>query len=484
MRYVPEPFKIKMVEPIKKTTREEREGFIRNANYNCFALSAEDVYIDLHIDSGTGAMSDYQQAAVMRGDESRSGGRSYYKLLDACKDIFGNEYIQPVHDGRAAEKILFPLLVTTPGQYVISNMFFDTTRANVGLAGGRAVDCVCPEGMDSATYYDFKGNMDVPRLESLIGEYGAENVAAIVMTITNNNVGGQPVSMANMRETAKVASEHGITVVLDAARYAENAFFIKEREAEYKDVSLIQITREMFGYADVFTMSAKKLVNMGGLLAVREDQELIEKIKTCVIAFEGYLTYGGLSGRDLEALATGLYEGLDHDFLRYRVGQMQYLAARLTEYGVPFQNPVGGHAVFVDAGKMLPHIPWDEYPGHALAIELYVEAGIRSCDIGSHLMDRNPETGEQQQAPFEFTRLAVPRRVYTQAHLDVVADALKAIKDRAADVKGSSSLSADRRHGLIHRPIGDGPGQSAEVPPGPTLATTAFSTTKGPRRQS
>jgi len=438
LRYIPEPFKIKMVEPIKMTTREEREGFIRSANYNAFSLSAEDVYIDLQTDSGTGAMSDSQWAAVMRGDESYSGGRSYYKLVDAGKEIFDYEYIQPVHQGRAAEKILFPLLVATPGQYVISNMFFDTTRAHVGLAGGRAVDCVCPEGLDSAAHFDFKGNMDVPKLASLIEQYGAGNVAAIVMTITNNSVGGQPVSMANMRETAEVAREHGITVVIDAARYAENAFFIKEREAAYKDVSPIDITREMFSYADVFTMSAKKdaLVNMGGLLGVREDGALVEAIKTCVISFEGYLTYGGLSGRDLEALATGLYEGLDHDFLRYRGGQMQYLAARLTEYGIPFQNPVGGHAVFVDAGKMLPHIPFDEFPGQALTIELYIEAGIRACDIGSFLMDRDPETGEQLQAPFEFTRLAVPRRVYTQAHLDVVADALRAVMDRAEDVKG------------------------------------------------
>lgn len=438
MQYMPEPFKIKMVEPIRITTRQEREGFIRDANYNTFALTAADVYIDLQTDSGTGAMSDSQWAAVMRGDESYSGGRSYYRLMDAGKDIFGYEYLQPVHQGRAAEKILFPLLVTTPGQYVISNMFFDTTRAHVGLAGGRAVDCVCPQGMDSSTYFDFKGNMDVPKLETLITEYGAENVAAIVMTITNNSVGGQPVSMENMRETARVAHQNGITVVIDAARYAENAYFIKEREAGYEDASPIEITREMFSYADVFTMSAKKdaLVNMGGLVAVREDQVLSDAIKTSCIAFEGYLSYGGLSGRDLEAMATGLYEGLDPDFLRYRIGQMQYLAARLTEYDIPFQNPVGGHAVFVDAGKLLPHIPWYEFPGQALAIELYVEAGIRSCDIGSYLMDRDPVTREQLQAPFEFTRLAVPRRVYTQAHLDVVAEALKAVKDRAADVQG------------------------------------------------
>lgn len=438
MRYMPEPFKIKMVEPIRMTTRAEREGFIRDAHYNAFSLSAEDVYIDLQTDSGTGAMSDAQWSSVMRGDESYSGGRSYYRLLEAGKEIFGYDYIQPVHQGRAAEKVLFPLLVTRPGQYVISNMFFDTTRAHVGLAGGRAIDCVCPEGLDSGTYYDFKGNMDVARLESLITEHGAENVAAIVMTITNNSVGGQPVSMANMRETAEVARRHGITIVIDAARYAENAYFIKEREPEYRDRTTIEITREMFSYGDVFTMSAKKdaLVNMGGLLAVREDQALIEAIKTRVISFEGYLTYGGLSGRDLEAMTTGMYEGLDVDYLRYRVGQMQYLAGRLEDYGIPFQNPVGGHAVFVDAGKLLPHIPYHQFPGQALVVELYLEAGIRSCDIGSYLMDRDPETGEQLQAPFEFTRLAVPRRVYTQAHLDVVADALLAIKERAETVKG------------------------------------------------
>lgn len=437
MRYMPEPFKIKMVEPIRMTTREEREGFIRDANYNAFSLAADNVYIDLQTDSGTGAMSDAQWASMMRGDESYSGGRSYFRLLEAGKEIFGYDYIQPVHQGRAAEKVLFPLLVT-PGQYVISNMFFDTTRAHVGLAGGRAIDCVCPEGLDSGAYFDFKGNMDVPGLEALIAEHGAENVAAIVMTITNNSVGGQPVSMANMRETARVAREHGIRIVIDAARYAENAFFIKEREPEFKDATPIEITREMFSYGDVFTMSAKKdaLVNMGGLLAVRDDHELIEAIKTRVISFEGYLTYGGLSGRDLEALTTGMYEGLDHDYLRYRVGQMQYLADRLTAYGIPFQNPVGGHAVFVDAGKMLPHIPYDQFPGQALVVELYLEAGIRTCDIGSYLMDRDPETGEQLQAPFEFTRLAVPRRVYTQAHLDVVADALAAVQERAASVKG------------------------------------------------
>ncbi|MDM8085420.1 tryptophanase [Cellulomonas cellasea] len=437
MRYMPEPFKIKMVEPIKMTTRAEREAFIRDAHYNAFSLSAEDVYIDLQTDSGTGSMSDSQWGAIMRGDESYSGGRSYYRLIEAGKEIFGYDYVQPVHQGRAAEKVLFPLIVT-PGQYVISNMFFDTTRAHVGLAGGRAIDCVCPEGLDSGAYFDFKGNMDVPRLRSLIAEHGAENIAAIVMTITNNSVGGQPVSMANMRETAALAKEHGILVVIDAARYAENAFFIKEREAEFADATPLEITREMFSHGDVFTMSAKKdaLVNMGGMLAVREDGPLVDAIKTRVISFEGYLTYGGLAGRDLEAMTTGLYEGLDYDYLRYRIGQMQYLGARLEEAGIPFQNPVGGHAVFIDAGKLLPHIPYDEFPGQALTVELYIEAGIRGCDIGSYMMDRDPETGEQQRAPFEFTRLAIPRRVYTQAHLDVVADALIAIRDRAAGIKG------------------------------------------------
>ncbi len=437
MKYIAEPFKIKSVEPIRMTTREEREQILAEAHYNAFSLPAESVYIDLQTDSGTGAMSDAQWSAMMRGDEAYSGGRSYYRLLQTGKDIFGYDYIQPVHQGRAAEKILMPI-ITEPGQVVISNTFFDTTRAHVGLAGGRPVDCICEEGLDTQAYAPFKGNMNVERLEQLITEHGAENVAGIVMTITNNSVGGQPVSVQNMRDTRAVADRYGLLLIIDAARYAENAYFVKEREEEFKDASIREITREMFSYGDVFTMSAKKdaILNMGGMIAVRDNEELTQKIKSSVISFEGYLTYGGLAGRDLEAFATGLEEGLDLDYLRYRIGQVQYLGACLDELGVPYQSPAGGHGIFVDAGKLLPHLPWHQYPGHALAMELYLEAGIRSCDIGSYLMDRDPVTGEEQQAPFEFTRLAIPRRVYTQAHMDMIADALGRIKEHPETVPG------------------------------------------------
>lgn len=374
-----------MVESIRMTTRGERESYIRDAHYNAFALAAEHVYVDLQTDSGTGAMSDAQWSAAMRGDESYSGSRSHTRLVRVGREIFGYDYVQPVHQGRAAEQVLFPLLITRPGQVVVANTFFDTTRAHVALAGGRPVDCVCAAALDPATAADFKGDMDVARLEQILDEHGPDGVAAVVMTITNNSVGGQPVSVANVRATAEVARRHGVPLVIDAARFAENAFFVKEREPGYQDADLTAITRETFSWADAFTMSAKKdaLVNMGGLLGVREDSALVDAIRTRVISYEGYVTYGGLSGRDLEALATGLHEGLDEDLLRYRVGQVRYLAGRLAEHGVPFQTPVGGHAVFVDAGRLLPHIPYDRFPGQALVVELYLEAGVRACDIGS-----------------------------------------------------------------------------------------------------
>ena len=463
MKYIPEPFKIKMVEPIRMTTEDERRAAIAAADYNCFSLRADDVYIDLQTDSGTGAMSDNQWAAMLRGDESYSGGRSYFQLIDTARDIFGYDYIQPVHQGRAAEKVLFPVLVSRPGMFVISNTFFDTTRAHVGLAGGRAIDCVCPEGLDSDREAPFKGNMNVDMLERVIAEKGAENVAGIVMTITNNSVGGQPVSMANMKATAEVAKRHHLPIVIDAARYAENAFFIKQREAGYADKTPREITKEFFSYADIFTMSAKKdaITNMGGLLGVREEGEHVPDVKSLVISGEGYVTYGGLAGRDLAALAVGLSEGLDESYLAYRIGQSAYLGGRLDDYGIPYQRPAGGHAVFVDAGRLLPHLPWNQYPGQALAIELYVHAGIRATDIGSFLMDRDPVTGEEQQAPLEFTRLAIPRRVYTQAHLDVIADALLAIKERAEQVPGYRIISEPKvlRHFTSKLlPVGSGSG--------------------------
>lgn len=437
VKYLPEPFRIKMVETIKMLNRAEREEAIKKAHYNLFNLKGEDVYIDLLTDSGTNAMSQEQWAGIMRGDEAYAGASSYYKLVETCQELFGYKYIQPVHQGRAAEKVLFQLLVG-PGKYSISNMHFDTTRAHVELAGGRAIDCVVKEALNPSLRVPFKGNMDVEKLEQLISQYGPSNVGIVVMTITNNSAGGQPVSVQNMRETAAVCKKYGIKLCIDAARFAENAYFIKQREEEFKEVSIKEIIKEIFSYGDVFTMSAKKdaIVNIGGLLGIKEDSELYQLCKGRTISFEGFVTYGGLAGRDLEAMAIGLREGLDENYLRYRIGQMEYIAGRLDEAGIAYQSPVGGHGVFVDAKAMFPHIPYNEFPAQALAIELYKEAGIRTCDIGSYMLGNDPDTKEQLQAEFEFTRLAIPRRVYTQAHLDVIVDALIHIKERAHEISG------------------------------------------------
>ncbi len=436
-KYYAEPFKIKMVEPIKMLTREERIEKIKEANYNVFGLKSDDVYIDLLTDSGTGAMSDKQWAGIMVGDEAYSGSRSYRNLIKSAQDIFDYEYFQPVHQGRAAEKVVMPIFLEK-GKVAISNMHFDTTRAHVELAGARAVDCVIREALDTVNYHPFKGNMDNERLEKLIEEYGAENVGMIIITVTNNSAGGQPVSMENIKKTSEIAKSYNIPVCIDAARYAENAYFIKKREAGYEDKSIKEIAKEMFSYADIFTMSAKKdaIINMGGLIGVKNDAEIFETVKARTIPLEGFISYGGLAGRDIEAMAIGLQEGTDFDYLQYRVGQIEYLAAKLDEAGIAFQSPAGGHALFIDAKKMLPQVPYYEFPAQTLALELYIEAGIRSCDIGSYMMGNNPDTGEQIESEFEFTRLAVPRRVYTQSHLDVIVEALKAIKERASDLKG------------------------------------------------
>lgn len=436
-KYYAEPFKIKMVEPIKILTKEERIEKIKNANYNVFSLDSDDVYIDLLTDSGTGAMSANQWAGIMVGDEAYSGSRSYKNLMISAKDIFGYEYFQPVHQGRAAEKVVMPIFLKE-GKVAISNMHFDTTRAHVELAGARAIDCVIKEALDTVNYYPFKGNMDNERLEKLIQEYGAENVGMIIITVTNNSAGGQPVSMENIKQTSEIAKKYDIPVCIDAARYAENAYFIKMREEGFADKSIKDIAKEMFSYADVFTMSAKKdaIINMGGLIGVKNDKDLYETVKARTIPYEGFVSYGGLSGRDIEAMAIGLQEGTDFDYLQYRIGQMEYLAGKLDEAGIAYQSPVGGHAVFLDAKHLLPHIPYYEFPAQALAIELYIEAGIRSCDIGSYMMGNDPDTGEQIESEFEFTRLAVPRRVYTQSHLDVIVEALKAIKERRDSLKG------------------------------------------------
>ena len=439
IKYIAEPFRIKMVETIHMTTRAEREQKIAEAKYNLFNLRGEDVYIDLLTDSGTNAMSAEQWAGLMKGDEAYAGASSYYKLVDTAKEIFGYEFIQPVHQGRAAEKVLFPTFLHK-GQYAISNMFFDTTRAHVELAGARCIDCVVPEAKDPSHRAKFKGNMDVVQLEKLIQEHGPENIGLVVMTITNNSAGGQPVSLQNMEETAAMCHKYGITLNIDAARYAENAYFIKRDEEACKDMTIEEIIRKIFSVADMFTMSAKKdgIVNMGGMIGVKDAEknaDIIMKIKAACISFEGFITYGGLNGRDLEALAIGLREGLNEDYLAYRIGQMEYLASRLDDAGIAYQAPVGGHGVFIDAAAMFPQIPYYEFPGQVLGIELYKEAGIRACDIGSYMLGNDPDTGKQLHADFEFTRCAIPRRVYTQAHLDVIADALIAIKERAHTLK-------------------------------------------------
>ena len=437
VKYVPEPFRIKMVETIKMLTPEQRAAKIKEAKYNEFNLRSEDVYIDLLSDSGTGAMSQDQWAGVMVGDEAYAGGRSYFKLLAAGQEIFGYKYIQPVHQGRAAEKVVMGILLEK-GKFSISNMHFDTTRAHVELAGGRAIDCNIKEAEDPTLRIPFKGNMDNKKLEELIKEHGAKNIGVVIMTITNNSAGGQPVSVANIKETAAICKKNGIKFCIDAARYAENAWFIKQREQGYASKSIKEITREVFSYADLFTLSAKKdaIINMGGLVGVKDDAALFQTVKERTISFEGFITYGGLSGRDLEALAIGLNEGISEDYLKYRIGQVEYLAGLMDDAGIIYQAPAGGHGIFVDARSMFPHIPYNEFPAQALAVELYKEAGIRACDIGSYMLGNDPDTGKQLKSTFEFTRLAIPRRVYTQAHFDVMAEALIAIKKRADKIKG------------------------------------------------
>jgi tryptophanase len=423
-----EPFRIKSVEPIRWTTREEREELLRRAHYNLFLLPAEDVLIDLLTDSGTGAMSTHQWAAIMEGDESYAGSQSFERFHESVRDIFGYWHVIPTHQGRAAERILFSVMCK-PGDVVPNNTHFDTTRANVEAVGAEAVDLVIREGKEPGTYHPFKGNMDVAALESLIERVGRGKVPLVMLTVTNNSGGGQPVSMENVRAVAQVCRRYHIPLYFDACRFAENAFFIKQRETGCASKTPLEIAREMFRYGDGCTMSAKKdgMANIGGFLCTNDDV-LAQQEKNLLILTEGYPTYGGLAGRDLEAIAVGLREALHEDYLRYRIASTAYLGNHIAEYGVPIMQPPGGHAVYIDARDFLPHVPPEEFPGVALAAELYLEGGIRSVEIGTLMFG--------EAATMDLVRLAIPRRVYTQSHMDYVVEVILSVWRRREEIRG------------------------------------------------
>ena len=428
-----ESWRIKMVEPIRKSTREEREAWLKAAHYNVFQLRADQVYLDCLTDSGTGAMSSNQWAAMMLGDESYAGASSFFHLKESINRITGFEYVIPTHQGRAAENVLFSHLVKE-GSVVPGNSHFDTTKGHIESRKATALDCTIDEAKDTQLELPFKGNVDPAKLEKALAEHH-EHVPFIIVTVTNNTAGGQPVSMQNLREVRAIADKYGKRVVLDSARFAENAYFIKTREEGYADKSIKEIVLEMFSLADGMTMSAKKdgIVNMGGFIATRHE-DWYEGAKRFCIPYEGYLTYGGMNGRDMEALAVGLDENTEFDNLETRIRQVQYLAARLDEFGIPYQRPAGGHAIFVDASKILTKIPKEEFPAQTLTVELYLEAGIRGCEIGYILADRDPVTRENRFGGLDLLRLCVARRVYTNNHMDVIAVALKNVFDRRNEI--------------------------------------------------
>jgi tryptophanase len=438
-----ESYKIKMVEPIRKTNRDERERWIKDAWYNLFNLRSEQVFVDLLTDSGTGAMSDRQWSEMMLGDESYAGATSYFKLKNAITEITGFDYFLPTHQGRAAENVLFSALIKA-GDVVPGNAHFDTTKGHIEFRKAMAVDCTIDKAYDTQLDHPFKGNIDLEKLENVLKAYPAGQIPMIIVTITCNTSGGQPLSMQNIREVSALAKKYGIRIIFDAARFAENAYFIKTREEGFADKSIREIVKEMFSYGDGMTMSSKKdaIVNMGGFIGLR-DVELFRQASVFNIMFEGYITYGGMSGRDMNALAQGLYEGTEFDYLETRIKQVGLLGQLLMDAGVPVQYPFGGHAIFVDAKRFLPHLPREHYVAQTLAIEFYIEGGVRGVEIGTILADRDPVTREDRFPHLEMVRFAIPRRVYTDNHMRYVAATIINVFERRNEIKTGYRIACE-----------------------------------------
>tara|TARA_Y100001970_G_scaffold265042_1_gene352218 strand:+ start:1494 stop:2870 length:1377 start_codon:yes stop_codon:yes gene_type:complete len=447
-----EPFRIKMVEPIRMTTEKERLNLLKKAKHNLFLLKAEDVIIDLLTDSGTSAMSSQQWSGMMIGDESYAGARSWKKMEETIKDLTGYKHVLPTHQGRAAERILYGCM-GEEGKVFISNTHFDTTRANIEFSNAEAIDCPTEVGKKPSSNHPFKGNMNISKLVSTIKKNGKENIAGVILTVTNNSGGGQPVSMKNAKQTSDVCKKYNIPLIIDACRIAENAYFIKAREKEYKNYTYKKIAQKMFSLADGCTMSAKKdgIVNMGGFLALNSDK-LTQQCKNELIITEGFITYGGISGRDMEAISTGLKEVFDPDYLQYRIASTTYLGERLNQMGIPIVLPVGGHAVYIDAKALYSHIPVDQYPGQSLACNLYLKGGIRASEIGSVMFGKKGSNGELIPASMELVRLAIPRRVYTQSHIDYVIEVFQEIKKQKNKAKGIKIVKQPKylRHFTSH----------------------------------
>ncbi len=431
-----ESFKIKVVENIKKTTKEYRKNAIEESGLSLFGLKSEDVFIDLLTDSGTGSMSNNQWAAIMKGDESYAGASSFFELKETINRLTGLPYIIPTHQGRAAENVLFSALLKE-GDIVPGNKHFDTTLAHIEFRKASELSLLCEQSKDSESEYPFKGNVDLNKVEDLFKKTPANKIPLFILTLTCNSNGGQPVSMENIKNLKYLCEKYGVPLFFDAARFAENAYFIKTREKGFEDKSIKEIVKQMFSYADGCTMSSKKdgLVNIGGFIALR-DEKLYEKLQQFCILFEGFIMYGGMAGRDMSALAVGLNESTEYEYLHDRISQVKYLHQKCKDFGIPLINPAGGHAVFVNAGLMLPHIPHDQFPAQALGVELYIEAGVRGVEIGTLLADRDPKTGENRKPTFELLRLAIPRRVYTNRHMEVVATALSELNKRKDKIKG------------------------------------------------